>query len=251
MVAVVLVPGSFAPSTFYTALSDRLTSCGIQPVIVDLPSVGRRQGKAPANMTDDADEISRVVSALLDEGKEVILMTHSYGGIPGTQSLEKLSHPARLSMGKEGGLKKVVYLASVIAPVGASNWDLFGANLPPSVTVNDDYMTVDPIANAPLTFSDLPEDEALSWANQMSEQSTASFKEKLHYPGYKDVEVHYIVCEDDKIVPPQYQYAMIETAKRSSGREVTLHGIKSGHVPVISQPDSVMRILKYIIDSFD
>ncbi|KAI5868240.1 alpha/beta-hydrolase [Durotheca rogersii] len=249
MATVVIVPGSFSPSELYILLQDRLESHGIPSVVVDLPSVGHHQGKRAATMTDDANEISRVASALLDDGKEVVLMAHSYGGIPATQSLEKLSHTARRAAGKDRGVKKVVYLASVVIPVGTSNWDTFGGTLPTFVTANDDYMSIDPVANAPQTFSDLPEEESLKWGRMLSQQSIASFQEKLSYPGYNDVEVHYIVCEDDKIMPPPYQHAMIETVKKSSGREPVLHISKSGHVPVISQPDSTAKILKHVIES--
>lgn len=107
-------------------------------------------------------------------------------------------------------------------------------------------MSLDATANAPLTFSDLPENEALVMAKQMSVHSTPSFKEKLSYPGYNDVEVHYIVCEEDKIIPAEFQYQMIELIKRSSGNEVTVHKLKSGHCPTHSQPQNVAKILMEI-----
>lgn len=107
-------------------------------------------------------------------------------------------------------------------------------------------MSLSAAENAPLTFSDLAEDEALKWANRMSVHSTPSFKEKLTYPGYNDVEVHYIFCEEDKIVPPQFQQAMIELIKASSGKEVKVHNLKSGHCPTHSQPDNVASILKEV-----
>ncbi|KAI3391176.1 hypothetical protein diail_7797 [Diaporthe ilicicola] len=267
MVNIILIPGSFAPPAIFSPLERKLAACGIHPVVIDLPSIGRRIGKPPATMQDDADKITRVTSEFLDAGQETILMAHSYGGIPATQSLENLSHAARHRMSKTGGVKTVVYLSAVVAPVGKSNWDLFGDNLPPFVHVQvgsssirpawlikalaehtkDDYMSIEPIANAPLTFSDLPKNEALDWAKLMLEHSTASFKENLGYAGYNDVEVHYIVCEDDMIVPAEFQHAMVETAESSSGCSAVIHSIKSGHVPILSQPDSVVEILKQVV----
>lgn len=81
----------------------------------------------------------------------------------------------------------------------------------------------------------------------MSVHSTLSFKEKLSYPGYNDVEVHYIFCEEDLIIPPQFQQAMIDVIKASSGNEVQVHSIKSGHCPTHSQPDNLAKILKGIV----
>lgn len=135
MVSIILIPGSFAPPTIFSALARKLAACGINPVVIDLPSIGRRIGEPPATMQDDADKITSVASELLDEGQEIIIMAHSYGGIPATQSLENLSPAARHRLGKAGGVNKVVYLSAVVAPVGKSNWDLFGDNLPPFVHV--------------------------------------------------------------------------------------------------------------------
>ncbi|RBA18001.1 hypothetical protein FPRO05_11019 [Fusarium proliferatum] len=160
---VVIVPGSFAPSKHYRVFTESLERHGIDSRVIDTPSVGKRGNLPPATMSDDADEITNVVSKLLGEGKEVILMTHSYGGIPGTQSLSKLSRKAREAGGKQGGVDKIIYLAS------------------------------------------------------------------------------------DRIIPPQFQRAMIEGVKASSGKEVTVHSFDSGHVPTVSQPDNVSKVVKEII----
>jgi alpha-beta hydrolase superfamily lysophospholipase len=135
MATIVFVPGSFAPADIYTEFVEVLTKHGLETVVVNTPSVGRREGKGPATMTDDVDEISNVVVPLIDQGKEVILVAHSYGGIPTTQSLEKLSQKARSAEGKSGGVKKVVYLTAVILQVGSSNFELFGENMPDFVSV--------------------------------------------------------------------------------------------------------------------
>lgn len=66
----------------------------------------------------------------------MILFAHSYGGIPTTQSLERLSQKARSAEGKSGGVKKVVYLTALILQVGSSNFELFGGNMPDFVSVS-------------------------------------------------------------------------------------------------------------------
>ena len=108
-------------------------------------------------------------------------------------------------------------------------------------------MSLVPEGNAPLSFSDLPLEEALRWARKMPEHSTPSFREKLTYPGYNDVECHYVVCEGDKIIPPEFQYSMIELLKKSTGRDVGVHKIDAGHIPTVSQPDNLAKIIKNII----
>jgi surfactin synthase thioesterase subunit len=133
--ALVIVPGSFAPTKMYDEFVESLKSHDIKTIVINTPSVGRKEGRPPATMSDDAQEISNVVSKLLDEGEQVVLMTHSYGGIPGTESLKTISRKARESEGKEGGVDKIVYLTSVVLQPGTSNFDAFGGNLPDSLTV--------------------------------------------------------------------------------------------------------------------
>jgi hypothetical protein len=86
-------------------------------------------------MSDDADEVVRVVEPLLAAGKKVALLTHSYGGVPGTQSLERLSSKARAARGMTGGVETIVYLTSVVLPTGMSNFDTFGDKIPEFLTV--------------------------------------------------------------------------------------------------------------------
>ncbi|KAH7310603.1 Alpha/beta hydrolase fold-1 [Stachybotrys elegans] len=243
---LVIVPGSFGPVSLYADFADTLLRHGVKSKIVDTPSVGRRPGLAPGTMSDDVDEIVRVVAPLLDQGLQVVLLTHSYGGIPGTQSLEKLSRKAREAQGKQGGVEKIVYLSSVVLQVGVCNLDLFGPNLPTFVTLEDDYMHLDAEASAPLTFSDLPPEEALRLAKQMPDHSTSSFREKLTYAGYNDVDVYYIVCEEDKIIPPEGQQGMIQFLK-STGKDVGVFSMKCGHCPVSSQPENLSKIITDIL----
>ncbi|KAJ4244205.1 hypothetical protein NW762_014587 [Fusarium torreyae] len=245
---LVIVPGSFAPAKLYRGFTESLARHGIDSRVVDTPSVGRQGVLPPQTMSDDADEIIRVVSRLIGQGKEVVLMAHSYGGIPATQSLGKLSQKVREAQGKEGGIRKIIYVASILLQAGTANLDAFGSNLPDYLTVEDDYMRITPEGHAPVTFSDLPAEEALKLAKEMVYHSTPSFKEPLTYAGYGDVEVHYIVCEQDQTIPPQFQRAMIEAVETSTGKDVKVHTLDSGHAPTNSQPDNVSKIVKGIIE---
>lgn len=65
----------------------------------------------------------------------MVLVAHSYGGIPTTQSLETLSQKARSAQGKSGGVRKIVYLTAVVLQVGTSNFELFGGIMPDFVSV--------------------------------------------------------------------------------------------------------------------
>lgn len=63
----------------------------------------------PANMSDDASVIKRVVETLLSQGKQVVVICHSYGGTPTSQALVGL------------GVKRLVYLSAIVPKLGQSN----------------------------------------------------------------------------------------------------------------------------------
>ena len=130
---LVIVPGSFAPANLYDGFVESLNRQNVKAVVISTPSVGRKE--VPATMSDDVEEVTNVVSKLLDEGKQVVLMTHSYGGIPGTESLKNISRKARESRGKDGGVERIIYLTSVVLQPGTSNFDAFSAGFPDFLTV--------------------------------------------------------------------------------------------------------------------
>ncbi|KAI6749639.1 hypothetical protein HG530_015053 [Fusarium avenaceum] len=244
MATVVVIPGSFAPPSMYDSLVESLSRNGIQSEVVGLPSVGRQQDMLPATMVDDVEEIVSVVEKMLEQDRETVILTHSYAGVPGTQSLEKLSCKTRQAEGKKGGVGKIIYMSAVVLPVGGSVLALLEA--PGFLKIEDDYMTLEPEC-APFVYSDLIPEEALKLAKAMPQHSTAAYRDQLTYAGYEDVEVHCIVCEEDKLILPVYQYGMVDFLKGAAKGEVGLHKLQSGHAPNISQPDNVTRIVEEAI----
>ena len=134
--AVVIVPGAFSPPTLYSTIVDQLTAYGYEARTISLPSVGRRTGRPAATMADDAAHIQSVTSKLAGEGKDIVLVMHSYGGVAGSESARGLAKADREAAGKTGGISRLVYLSSLILPVGKSVRMLSGQTKP-------DYVHVD------------------------------------------------------------------------------------------------------------
>ena len=66
--------------------------------MADLPSVG---GKTAATMTNDVQAIQAMASKVADEGKDIILRMHSYGGVPGTESTHGVRKKEREASSKK------------------------------------------------------------------------------------------------------------------------------------------------------
>jgi len=126
MATVVIVPGSFCPASLYDEVVKALNQHGIDNVVVNTPSVGRR-ATGPATMTDDAKAIAEVTGKLKQSGKKVVLVAHSYGGVPATESLRN----TKAEEGGDAGVVKMVYLSALAPPVGMSTVDAMGGQLPP------------------------------------------------------------------------------------------------------------------------
>lgn len=82
---IIFVPGSFAPETIYHSTILHLRSLGFPAVALRMPSTMKRMPLPPATMFDDADVIKRSVEAVTAQGKEVVVVCHSYGGTPTTE----------------------------------------------------------------------------------------------------------------------------------------------------------------------
>lgn len=84
---VVIVPGSFCFGDIYNEVLDPLRTKGYDIQVVEPPCYpagyvrGSESGAAPPNMYADARYIHKHVEKLADEGKEVVLVAHSYGGM--------------------------------------------------------------------------------------------------------------------------------------------------------------------------
>jgi len=133
--AIVIVPGSFSPASFYTDVVDALQASGFEAIVETLPSSARsplRQEKA-ATMEEDAAFFHDIAEKLADEGKDVVIVTHSYGGIPGTECSKGLSKAERQAASKTGGISRLVYVTSVVPAPGKSLKDLMGDLVPSSI----------------------------------------------------------------------------------------------------------------------
>lgn len=135
--AILIVPGSFSPASFYADLVAALQSHGYEVVAETLLSSARSpvRGEKAATMQEDAKFFHDIAEKLADQGKDVVIVTHSYGGIPGTECSKGLSKEERKAAGKPGGISRFVYVTSVVPSPGKSLKDLMGDLVPAFINV--------------------------------------------------------------------------------------------------------------------
>jgi pimeloyl-ACP methyl ester carboxylesterase len=112
--AIVIVPGSFSPASMYSNLVDALQKHNYNVRVVELPSVGDSDSATGKTMYDDAKAIQATLA--LFSGRDIVIVAHSYGGVPATEASKGFLKVD----GKEGGVVKIVYMTAVVPLEGAN-----------------------------------------------------------------------------------------------------------------------------------
>ena len=117
---IVVVTGAWHTPAHYNSLLAALHSSGHDTKCLALPSLNPRDpGKVSAAL--DATFVrEQMLLPLIEEGKEILLVLHSYGGLPGSAAAKNLSVSERRSKGLQGGIVGQVFAASLVAQSGES-----------------------------------------------------------------------------------------------------------------------------------
>ena len=100
------------------------------------PSCNADPARSSNWLESDAKCIQNAIIDLINAGKEVVVVMHSYGGVVGSQAvLEEYSKTRREADGLKGGVIQLVFLCSFIIPKGASLATALGGQLPPFIPV--------------------------------------------------------------------------------------------------------------------
>ncbi len=147
--ATVLVPGiTTVASSIFPAFIKELERVGVEGFRpFDLPSVNPAGPLSPNALQADIDSIRTVlIEHIEDRGLDVLLIGHSYGGVPCLGAAEGLWKTTREREGKKGGVFKVALIAAAITlsgegvgPLRQSYEDEFGAagGLTPDIEQNE------------------------------------------------------------------------------------------------------------------
>ena len=134
---ILLIPGAwFHPST-YDVFIAHLQHLSFPAAYAPYPSLNPSH---PA-ITDAAHDTEAVLQESLlplieNEGKDVVIVMHSYGGVPGSSAARGLGKVQRVGEGKTGGVVGLIYVSGFVVPGGASMADGQGGQLPAWVKQN-------------------------------------------------------------------------------------------------------------------
>ncbi|KAH6672230.1 Alpha/beta hydrolase fold-1 [Halenospora varia] len=249
---LILVPGAWHLPTYYSKITALLTPQSYTCIPVSLPSTN---GTNTTTLLDDITAVRTAIIAETSEGRDVVLVVHSYGGAVGASAVKGLTVPK--GEGRQEGKGYVVglaMLASGFGPSGLSFIDALGGTPPPlwSADTASGYavLTSEPPPRESF-YHDLPVEEGEYWVSQLTKHSLKSLMEggEHAYAGWMDLPVWYLGTSEDRTFPTSAQRMMVKWAQDAGG-DVTAREVPSSHSPMLSLPKEVADFIVEAVGAF-
>ncbi len=224
---VVLVHGAFAGPSSWDAVAALLREDGLEVVVPNNPLRGP---------TFDAAAVREALDGI--DG-EVILVAHSYGGIPITNAATG-----------DPDVGALVYVAAYV-PDDGETFSQIQEQVPGQLT--PDKLVVTPYTSAAgtqgaeatiavdafaeLFAADLPAEQAAASAAAQQPLDLAALGEPSGPPAWRDIPSWYLVATADQIIPAELARSMAERAG------ATVEEIDASHAVLLSQPEAVADLI--------
>lgn len=221
---LLLVHGAWHGAWCWEPLSDVLRSRGWAVRVMDLPTV-HAPHKSDLGMQDDADAVSAAIAAV--EGP-VVVVAHSYGGVPTTQAADAPD------------VRHIVFVSAFVLDEGESLLDAVGGVEPdwwhidgPLATAGDERQTPQQ-----LFYGDVDAATAQAASEALTSQAARSFRDRVDRVAWRGKPTTFVITEQDAIFPVAGQEAL---AARAGSR---VERLDSSHSPFLSQPEALADIIE-------
>lgn len=84
-------------------------------------------------------------------------------------------------------------------------------------------------------YNGLSKDEQAYWFSQLQTHSLATMQAPTLGASWKTIPSSYLICEQDRAVPVQFQEMMVNAAK-GKGASVDVSRLDTGHSPYLTKP---------------
>jgi pimeloyl-ACP methyl ester carboxylesterase len=216
---------------------------------VSLPSTANNP---KATFKDDLDAVQDAILAETSNGRNVVLIAHSYGGIVGNSAIKGFAKPKDTDDSQSGYVIGLILIASGYTLTGLSFMDPFFGHPPPSWRVNNETGYAELVVSPrEFFYHDLPEEEAKYWVSQLTSQSLKALFEggEYTYAGWKDVPSWYIGTVEDRGLSVLAQRMSVGMA-REMGASVEHRELQTSHSPFLNQPGLTVQIILEAVDAF-
>ncbi|KAL3257837.1 hypothetical protein ABHI18_006507 [Aspergillus niger] len=237
---IVFVPGAWHSPECYRRVIDQLEAAGYETDLVHLPSVGPTQHLP--DFSADVAEIRSHLEHLVDAGKKVVLVVHSYGGVPSNEAVKGLDCASRQSNSQAGGVAHIFFCCSFIIPEGKSLLGAFGGNDLPWFNVSADRLEVNPDRPDEIFYNDMSEEDVRAAVSSLKPHSYRTFRSLCTYAAWKEVPSTYLYCATDAAIPLELQRMMVEDW--AAGYSIRTEFLDASHSPFLSKPTEVTAAIR-------
>lgn len=220
LVSIVLVHGAFADGSGWQDVHRILRNDGYAVSIVQNPT---------RSLADDVGTTRRAIDA---QGRPVVLVGHSYGGVVIT---EAGNHPA---------VKGLVYVAAFAPDRGESVAALLeepppaGTPVPPILPPSQGFLALDKSKFAAAFAADVAPAKAEFMADSQLPWGVEALGGTISEAAWRTRPSWYLVATEDRMIPPPAQRSMAQRA----GATVT--EVPASHAVYVSRPHEVAALIE-------
>ena len=222
---ILLVHGAWHGSWCWELVRPILEAHGRKVITVDLPTV-HSADKASLALADDVATVRDAIEAI--DGP-VVVVAHSYGGVPATVAAAGLPNVAHL-----------VYIAAFVLDIGESLLAAVGGTPPTWWDVEGATVRAGTATEPPegLFYGDVDPAVAASAVARLKSQAIKPFEDEVTAAAWHTIPSTFLIAELDAIYPLQAQEAL---AARAGSAVVRL---QTSHSPFLSQPERTAEVIR-------
>ncbi|KAF1976912.1 alpha/beta-hydrolase [Bimuria novae-zelandiae CBS 107.79] len=220
----VLLHGAWHTARSWDKLVSELTIYGSSPPTPDWSA--------------DVELIHRIVSELVEEGRDVVIVMHSFSGMTGGTALDKLDKPLRMAKILSGGVVRLVYIVAFLV--------LEGLQHSPRGTRDNmvGIITFLPEDVKEMLYQDMDDQTVAELAKDLQPQSFAAFWSTTTHATWRHIPTTYVLCLKNKPNTMMAAQYLVDSTKASGPHKIdNLIKVNAGHSPFISRPEWTANML--------
>ncbi|KAK2808473.1 hypothetical protein FQN50_004681 [Emmonsiellopsis sp. PD_5] len=263
---ILLTPGAWHVPAHFGPLTASLAALSYPVETVSLPTIG---AEPPAkSLSDDVAAVRAALTRLIDdEGRDVVVVAHSYGGIVVSCACEGFVK----GKGREGGgVVLIVFICAGLVRKGISVFESFGRKWigflrmeeltkPPTPHKQNGYSIPPKTARPPypsahaLLYHDLSPDDQEKYTALLQHGTTAAFLEPITYEPWHDVPCAYIFTTKDESLPVAMQEALVKGVEEGGDVKVVFQKayLDSSHSPFLSMPEETTGVIDGFVNGVE
>ncbi|KAJ5384776.1 hypothetical protein N7517_002687 [Penicillium concentricum] len=234
---LIFAAGAWYPPTIFDPIIKELADYSCHTVA--FPSI--QQASGVVDLQPDIEAVRSITQQEADAGHDIVIIAHSWAGLPVSSALDGLSKSEREAADQNGGVVKLIFIAAFLPGIGESLIGAFGGMPPPWYVRDEEKGTVTASDPLVLFFHDVV--DGAEWAKLLKPHSWATQNSPATGTAYMNIPSVYLLTEEDRATPLPVQHVLVERARRR-GAQIETEKIKTGHTPWLAMPDQVVAYIK-------